>query len=153
MPGFFEPSWFVAGFFGTQRRTSWVPWNPTLGSKNPACLGSSNPVGLPLGSMEPDPGFRRTQAWVRRTQLVRCWVLWNLTTNQLGSMEPDPGFLEPRATKLEAIEAECARLRKDTDLMIRQSAASKLNLCFMLKMLKACEEGDFLKATRLLRLV
>ncbi|GKV29362.1 hypothetical protein SLEP1_g38296 [Rubroshorea leprosula] len=55
--------------------------------------------------------------------------------------------------KLEAIEAECAQLRKDTDLMIRQSAASKLNLCLMFKILKAREEGDFLKATQLAQLL
>ncbi|GKV29363.1 hypothetical protein SLEP1_g38297 [Rubroshorea leprosula] len=55
--------------------------------------------------------------------------------------------------KLESIEAECVQLRKDTDLMIRQSAVSKLNMCLMFKILKAREEGDFLKATRLAQLL
>ncbi|GLT91525.1 hypothetical protein SLE2022_094080 [Rubroshorea leprosula] len=55
--------------------------------------------------------------------------------------------------KLEAIEAECAQLRTETDLMIRQSAASKLNLCLMFKILKAREEGDFAKATQLAQLL
>ncbi|GKV29439.1 hypothetical protein SLA2020_010660 [Shorea laevis] len=55
--------------------------------------------------------------------------------------------------KLEAIEAECAQLRNETDLMIRQSAASKLNLCLMFKILKAREEGDFAKATQLAQLL
>ncbi|GKV09946.1 hypothetical protein SLEP1_g21381 [Rubroshorea leprosula] len=55
--------------------------------------------------------------------------------------------------KLEDIEAECAQLRKDTDIMIRQSAANKLNLCLMFKILKAREEGDFLKATQLAQLL
>ncbi|GKV34402.1 hypothetical protein SLEP1_g42777 [Rubroshorea leprosula] len=49
-----------------------------------------------LGSMELDPGFRRTQAWVQRNPGVGSKNPERLgSSNQLGSMELDPGFEEP----------------------------------------------------------
>ena len=55
--------------------------------------------------------------------------------------------------KLEAIEAECVQLRKETDLVMRQSALNKLKLCLMFNILKAREEGNFTKATQLAQLL
>ncbi|GKV09783.1 hypothetical protein SLEP1_g21229 [Rubroshorea leprosula] len=55
--------------------------------------------------------------------------------------------------KFEDIEAECAQLRKETDLMIRQSAATRLTLALMFRILRAREDGNLLEATRLTQLL
>ncbi|GKV13052.1 hypothetical protein SLEP1_g24126 [Rubroshorea leprosula] len=65
---------------------AWVPSNPGAWVPSNPRLGSSNQ----LGSMEPNPGFRRTQAWVQRNPSVG-------SSNQLGSMELDPGFRRTQA--------------------------------------------------------
>ncbi|GLT32818.1 hypothetical protein SLA2020_074570 [Shorea laevis] len=55
--------------------------------------------------------------------------------------------------KFEAIEAECQMLKRETRLVIQQSARNKIRLAIMFRIFKAREEGDFAKATELTRLL
>ncbi|GLT45777.1 hypothetical protein SLA2020_195850 [Shorea laevis] len=55
--------------------------------------------------------------------------------------------------KYEAIEAECQKLKRETRLVIQQSARNKIRLAIMFRIFKAREEGDFAKATELTRLL
>ncbi|GKV24661.1 hypothetical protein SLEP1_g34245 [Rubroshorea leprosula] len=55
--------------------------------------------------------------------------------------------------KFEAIEAECQKLKRETRLVIQQSARNKIRLAIMFRIFKAREEGDFTKAIELTRLL
>ncbi|XP_022732750.1 uncharacterized protein LOC111294352 [Durio zibethinus] len=49
----------------------------------------------------------------------------------------------------EAIESECKNLRKETMIIMQQSAYTRLRLAFMFQILKARENEDFAKAAEL----
>ncbi|XP_022718136.1 uncharacterized protein LOC111276651 [Durio zibethinus] len=51
--------------------------------------------------------------------------------------------------KLKAVEAECNQLRRETALIIEQSANTQLRLALMFQILKARENNDFCKAAEL----
>ncbi|XP_007022520.2 PREDICTED: uncharacterized protein LOC18594815 [Theobroma cacao] len=51
--------------------------------------------------------------------------------------------------KFEAIELECEQLRKETNLIMQQSAYTQVRLAFMFQILKARENQDFDKAAQL----
>ncbi|MDV3166632.1 MAG: hypothetical protein Q8807_03155 ['Waltheria sp.' little leaf phytoplasma] len=51
--------------------------------------------------------------------------------------------------KFEAIELECEQLRKETKLIMQQSANTQLRLAFMFGILKARENREFDKAAKL----
>ncbi|XVF77959.1 hypothetical protein PTKIN_Ptkin14bG0089500 [Pterospermum kingtungense] len=51
--------------------------------------------------------------------------------------------------KIEAIEAECEQLRRETALIIQQSATIQLRLALMFQILQARENNDFTKAAQL----
>lgn len=58
--------------------------------------------------------------------------------------------------KFEAIESECEELKRETKLIIQQSARTQIKLALMFRILKARETGDFSTAsslTEMLRLV
>ncbi|XWS62359.1 hypothetical protein CRYUN_Cryun06bG0004000 [Craigia yunnanensis] len=58
--------------------------------------------------------------------------------------------------KFEAIESECEELKRETRLIIQQSARTQVKLALMFRILKARETGDFSTAanlTGILRLV
>ena len=55
--------------------------------------------------------------------------------------------------KFEAIEEECEELRKETNKIIQQSVITKIRLALILNILKAREEGNFAKASRLSQLL
>ncbi|XWS55383.1 hypothetical protein CRYUN_Cryun10bG0169500 [Craigia yunnanensis] len=58
--------------------------------------------------------------------------------------------------KFEAIESECEELKRETRLIIQQSARTQVKLALMFRILKARETGDFNTAaslTEILRLV
>ena len=58
--------------------------------------------------------------------------------------------------KLMAIEMECEILQEETKFMIKRSAFTQLRLALMFNIIKARQEGDFVKAaqiTQLLRLI
>ncbi|XVE74325.1 hypothetical protein DITRI_Ditri12bG0007700 [Diplodiscus trichospermus] len=51
--------------------------------------------------------------------------------------------------KFEAIELECEQLRKETNLIIKQSLNTQIRLGFMFQILKARENQEFNKAALL----
>ncbi|XVE53441.1 hypothetical protein DITRI_Ditri03aG0003300 [Diplodiscus trichospermus] len=51
--------------------------------------------------------------------------------------------------KFEAIETECEQLRKETMLIIQQSASTQIRLALMFQILKARENHEFSKASQL----
>ncbi|XVE90622.1 hypothetical protein DITRI_Ditri20bG0092500 [Diplodiscus trichospermus] len=51
--------------------------------------------------------------------------------------------------KVEAIESECETLRRETMIIMQQSASTRLRLAFMFGILKARESNDFAKAAEL----
>ncbi|OMO63623.1 hypothetical protein COLO4_32287 [Corchorus olitorius] len=51
--------------------------------------------------------------------------------------------------KFEAIEFECDQLRKETNLILKQSVSTQIRLAFMFQILKARENGEFDKAAQL----
>ncbi|OMO84855.1 hypothetical protein CCACVL1_10611, partial [Corchorus capsularis] len=51
--------------------------------------------------------------------------------------------------KFEAIEVECEQLRKETNLIMQQSASTQIRLVFMFQILKARENQEFDKAAQL----
>ncbi|XVF68379.1 hypothetical protein PTKIN_Ptkin10aG0200900 [Pterospermum kingtungense] len=58
--------------------------------------------------------------------------------------------------KFLAIESECEELRRETRLIVQQSAQTQIKLALMFRILKAREAGDFNTAatlTQMLRLV
>ncbi|XP_017980041.1 PREDICTED: uncharacterized protein LOC108662848 [Theobroma cacao] len=55
--------------------------------------------------------------------------------------------------KFEAIQEECERLREETNNIIQQSAMTQIRLGLMFNILKAREEGNFAKASKLTQLL
>ena len=55
--------------------------------------------------------------------------------------------------KFEAIQFECEQLRKETDLITKQSVNTQLRLGLMFQILRARETNDFNKATILTQLL
>ncbi|XP_017980034.1 PREDICTED: uncharacterized protein LOC18507233 isoform X2 [Theobroma cacao] len=55
--------------------------------------------------------------------------------------------------KFKAIEMECQVLKKETELIIQQSALTRLRLALLFHILKVREEGDFAKAAQLSQLL
>ncbi|XVE74275.1 hypothetical protein DITRI_Ditri12bG0004000 [Diplodiscus trichospermus] len=55
--------------------------------------------------------------------------------------------------KLESIEEECGQLRKQTKEIIQQSAITQIRLALMFSILKARQEGNFIKASQLTQLL
>ncbi|OMO63610.1 hypothetical protein COLO4_32292 [Corchorus olitorius] len=51
--------------------------------------------------------------------------------------------------KLKAIEDECEQLRKETALIIKQSAKTQIRLALMFQILKARQSNDFSMAAQL----
>ncbi|XVE90122.1 hypothetical protein DITRI_Ditri20bG0052400 [Diplodiscus trichospermus] len=51
--------------------------------------------------------------------------------------------------KFEAIESECEELKRETKLIIQQSARTQIKLTLMFRILKAREAGDFDTAANL----
>ncbi|XP_021298826.1 uncharacterized protein LOC110427603 [Herrania umbratica] len=51
--------------------------------------------------------------------------------------------------KFKAIEAECDKLRKETAIVIQQSAITQIRLAHMFQILRARENRDFTKAAQL----
>ncbi|XVF77989.1 hypothetical protein PTKIN_Ptkin14bG0092300 [Pterospermum kingtungense] len=48
--------------------------------------------------------------------------------------------------KFEVINFECDQLREETERIMKQSACARIQLSLMLDILKACKDGDFVKA-------
>ncbi|XVF77960.1 hypothetical protein PTKIN_Ptkin14bG0090700 [Pterospermum kingtungense] len=48
--------------------------------------------------------------------------------------------------KFEAINCECDQLREETERMMKQSACTQIRLSLMFDILRAREDGDFVKA-------
>ncbi|XVE94269.1 hypothetical protein REPUB_Repub01dG0267100 [Reevesia pubescens] len=55
--------------------------------------------------------------------------------------------------KFEAIESDCEQLKRQTKMMIQQSAITQVKLAIMFKILKSREDGDFSTAAKLCQLL
>ncbi|XVE67544.1 hypothetical protein DITRI_Ditri08aG0169400 [Diplodiscus trichospermus] len=55
--------------------------------------------------------------------------------------------------KIETIESECEQLKKETKMVIQQSARTQVKFALMFRILKAREEGDSATATNLTQLL
>ena len=55
--------------------------------------------------------------------------------------------------KFEAIESECEQLKRETKLIIQQSARTQVKLALMFRILKAREESDLATAANLTQLL
>ncbi|XVE90124.1 hypothetical protein DITRI_Ditri20bG0052600 [Diplodiscus trichospermus] len=55
--------------------------------------------------------------------------------------------------KIETIESECEQLKKETKIMIQQSARTQVKLALMFRILKAREDGDSATAANLTQLL